>query len=197
MLASLFTSSAVARNFVRRPPSLAASSVHGRSTRSFSLCPPHLRSVVAHRTFARKGNAATSCCSSSIHRSIHSNSGKETPRSTLLFASVKLTWCNPRSISVLYHGGIKRPAPGTGYVLKSIILWQRRHSSLIDCRIKIHFKDSKGNDLKTIEANEGDDILSIAHEHDIDLEGTLRLTSPGQKWISDPDFLGHYSLRCL
>jgi len=25
--------------------------------------------------------------------------------------------------------------------------------------------------IKTIEANEGDDILSIAHEHDIDLEG--------------------------
>ncbi|RDX45580.1 ferredoxin, partial [Lentinus brumalis] len=49
------------------------------------------------------------------------------------------------------HGDITRPAPGTG--------------------IKVHFKDSKGNLLKTVEANEGDDILSIAHEHDIDLEG--------------------------
>jgi hypothetical protein len=39
-------------------------------------------------------------------------------------------------------------------------------------RIKIHFKDSKGSLVKTIEANEGDDLLSIAHEHDIDLEGT-------------------------
>ena len=38
-------------------------------------------------------------------------------------------------------------------------------------RIKVHFKDSKGNLLKTVEANEGDDILSIAHEYDIDLEG--------------------------
>ncbi|KAF7336681.1 Ferredoxin [Mycena venus] len=37
--------------------------------------------------------------------------------------------------------------------------------------IKIHFKDAKGALLKTIEANEGDDLLSIAHEHDIDLEG--------------------------
>lgn len=46
---------------------------------------------------------------------------------------------------------------------------------MIDCSIKIHFKDSKGNDLKTIEANEGDDILSIAHEHDIDLEGVFLL----------------------
>ena len=42
-------------------------------------------------------------------------------------------------------------------------------------RIKVHFKDSKGNHLKTIEANEGDDLLSIAHEHDIDLEGAPRV----------------------
>ncbi|EPQ29597.1 uncharacterized protein PFL1_02816 [Pseudozyma flocculosa PF-1] len=49
------------------------------------------------------------------------------------------------------HGGIERPAPGTG--------------------IKLTFRDSKGNDIKTVEANEGDDILSIAHEYDVDLEG--------------------------
>ncbi|KAI0735593.1 2Fe-2S ferredoxin-type domain-containing protein [Earliella scabrosa] len=52
---------------------------------------------------------------------------------------------------VSQHGGIDRPEPGTG--------------------IKVHFKDSKGQLLKTVEANEGDDILSIAHEYDIDLEG--------------------------
>ncbi len=39
----------------------------------------------------------------------------------------------------------------------------------------MHFKDSKGNLLKTVEANEGDDLLAIAHEHDIDLEGMERL----------------------
>ncbi|KAF5346975.1 hypothetical protein D9758_010138 [Tetrapyrgos nigripes] len=50
-----------------------------------------------------------------------------------------------------YHGGVVRPEAGTG--------------------IKIHFKDSKGNLIKTVEANEGDDILGIAHEYDIDLEG--------------------------
>jgi len=50
-----------------------------------------------------------------------------------------------------WHGDIERPEPGTG--------------------IKLHFKDSKGTLIKTVEANEGDDILSIAHEHDIDLEG--------------------------
>ena len=49
------------------------------------------------------------------------------------------------------HGGITRPAPGTG--------------------VKIHFVDPKGNTLKSVEANEGDDLLSIAHEYDIDLEG--------------------------
>lgn len=37
--------------------------------------------------------------------------------------------------------------------------------------LKVHFKDANGNLLKTVEANEGDDILSIAHEYDIDLEG--------------------------
>lgn len=44
---------------------------------------------------------------------------------------------------------------------------------LLTCigRIKVTFRDSQGNDLKTVEANEGDDILSIAHEYDIDLEG--------------------------
>ncbi|KAF8237545.1 ferredoxin [Tricholoma matsutake] len=49
------------------------------------------------------------------------------------------------------HGGIDRPESGAG--------------------IKVHFKDSKGAPLKTVEANEGDDLLSIAHEYDIDLEG--------------------------
>lgn len=40
-----------------------------------------------------------------------------------------------------------------------------------DSRIKVKFVDSKGNEIKTIEGNEGDDLLSLAHEHDIDLEG--------------------------
>ena len=39
--------------------------------------------------------------------------------------------------------------------------------------ITLHFKDSKGNLIKTVEANEGDDILGIAHEYDIDLEGAI------------------------
>jgi len=55
------------------------------------------------------------------------------------------------SSHALRHGGITRPQPGAG--------------------IKVHFKDSDGNLIKTVEANEGDDILAIAHEYDIDLEG--------------------------
>ncbi|PKI82415.1 hypothetical protein MVES_003651 [Malassezia vespertilionis] len=51
----------------------------------------------------------------------------------------------------LRHEGIDRPKPGTG--------------------IKITFRDANGDNLRTVEANEGDDILSIAHEYDIDLEG--------------------------
>jgi ferredoxin len=39
--------------------------------------------------------------------------------------------------------------------------------------LKLHFRDSKGQLIKTVEANDGDDILSIAHEHDIDLEGAV------------------------
>ncbi|KAG5649837.1 hypothetical protein H0H81_001826 [Sphagnurus paluster] len=49
------------------------------------------------------------------------------------------------------HGHVARPAPGTG--------------------IKVHFNDAKGNLIRTVEGNEGDDLLSIAHEYDIDLEG--------------------------
>ena len=37
--------------------------------------------------------------------------------------------------------------------------------------IKVHFKDAKGTLLKTVEGNEGDSLLDIAHEYDIDLEG--------------------------
>lgn len=38
--------------------------------------------------------------------------------------------------------------------------------------LKITFKDSRGEIIKVVEACEGDDILAIGQEHDIDLEGT-------------------------
>ncbi|KAA1472353.1 ferredoxin [Dentipellis sp. KUC8613] len=55
------------------------------------------------------------------------------------------------SYDALLHESVTRPKAGSG--------------------IKIHFNDAKGQLIKTVEANEGDDILSVAHEHDIDLEG--------------------------
>ena len=46
-------------------------------------------------------------------------------------------------------------------------------------RIKVNFVDSKGNPIKTIEGNEGDDLLSLAHEYDVDLEGASSGHSAG------------------
>jgi ACT domain-containing protein len=43
--------------------------------------------------------------------------------------------------------------------------------------LKLNFRDSKGQLIKTVEASDGDDILSIAHEHDIDLEGPVFIIS--------------------
>ena len=72
----------------------------------------------------------------------------------------------PHLTAAARHGEIVRPAPGTGYVTSLITLL-----TLSDSSIKLTFQDSKGNDIKTIEGNEGDDILSLAHEYDVDLEG--------------------------
>jgi len=52
---------------------------------------------------------------------------------------------------IRHHGPLQRPPPGTG--------------------IKVTFRDSKGSDIKTVEVNEGDNLLDIAHEYDVDLEG--------------------------
>jgi len=52
---------------------------------------------------------------------------------------------------------------GLGTVYTNESIWPHR--------IQVHFKDAKGNLLKTVEANEGDDLLGVAHEYDIDLEG--------------------------
>jgi hypothetical protein len=56
------------------------------------------------------------------------------------------------------------------FILRTLSLSQRAQ---LCYSIKLHFRDSRGELIKTVEANEGDDILSIAHEHDIDLEGAI------------------------
>lgn len=40
-----------------------------------------------------------------------------------------------------------------------------------DRRIKVIFRDAKGTTETVVEGNEGDDLLSLAHEWDVDLEG--------------------------
>jgi ferredoxin len=71
------------------------------------------------------------------------------------------------------HGDITRPEPGTGYApFSECTPFYLRHTQP-SFSLKLHFRDSKGQLIKTVEANEGDDILSIAHEHDIDLEGAI------------------------
>jgi hypothetical protein len=37
----------------------------------------------------------------------------------------------------------------------------------------VTFKDAKGESVTEVEGNEGDDLLSLAHEWDVDLEGEL------------------------
>lgn len=37
--------------------------------------------------------------------------------------------------------------------------------------MKVTFKNSKGEVIKTVEANEGDDIVDLSWEYDLDIEG--------------------------
>ncbi|KNZ63480.1 cytochrome c oxidase subunit XV assembly protein [Puccinia sorghi] len=57
---------------------------------------------------------------------------------------------HPLSSSVAQHGGKGRPAPGTG--------------------IKIFFKNHKGELIKEVEGNEGDDMVDLSWEWDLDIE---------------------------
>ena len=75
-------------------------------------------------------------------------------------------------------------SPATRYI--ETCTWHRVHAVMFPCvisqavlrtdprplgRIKVHFKDSKGNPLKTIEGNEGDSLPDMENSYDIDLEG--------------------------
>lgn len=40
-----------------------------------------------------------------------------------------------------------------------------------DNRIKVTFKNHKGEIIKEVEANEGDDIVDLSWEYDLDIEG--------------------------
>lgn len=62
--------------------------------------------------------------------------------------------------------------------------------------IKVHFLKADASPLKTIECVEGDDLLSLAHEHDVDLEGacegsvacsTCHVILDGESWDKLPE----------
>jgi ferredoxin len=66
--------------------------------------------------------------------------------------------------------------PGQGEHIPTIFVdFQSARSHWVaPCRlssIKITFQDSKGQTVTQVEGNEGDDLLSLAHEWDVDLEG--------------------------
>ncbi|KAH7882882.1 putative YAH1-ferredoxin of the mitochondrial matrix [Phlebopus sp. FC_14] len=102
-------------------------------------------------------------CRRNTRRGLRTSSGKPS-----LSFSFSLHRSLVLFVAVHQHGNIQRPAPGTGYSA-NVTVSGRLTNVLYS--ITLHFKDHKGNLIKTIEASEGDDILSLAHEWDIDLEG--------------------------
>lgn len=121
--------------------------------------------------------------------------------------------------AVVWHGDIERPEPGTGCVNTSLpfvaipgqslscdasffVSSTVRACSFLRsfCSLKITFRESNGDIIRTVEANEGDDILSIAHEYDIDLEGGSLfrcLVSLSLYLLTDPPMFDDRRLRRL
>ncbi|KAF5325562.1 hypothetical protein D9619_009538 [Psilocybe cf. subviscida] len=139
-------------------------------TRSMSLCAQRTSKTTAtcaqtllHARWSQRQNFTSASSKQVFQRSLASSSSgqsvfsvlkRQTSQSTRR-RSVAVAVRSLHASAVRQHLGIDRPEPGTG--------------------IKVHFNDSKGNLIKTVEANDGDDILSIAHEYDIDLEGSSSL----------------------
>ncbi|KAG7562978.1 hypothetical protein FFLO_01536 [Filobasidium floriforme] len=93
----------------------------------------------------------TPSSSTSVVRSFRSNISASSSARSVHFQVQKVAKRAFQTSAVVKHGDIERPAPGTG--------------------IKITFQDSKGQTVTQVEGNEGDDLLSLAHEWDVDLEG--------------------------
>lgn len=64
------------------------------------------------------------------------------------------------------------------HVIRSLLINHHCSVPLPPNSIKITFRESSGKDIRTVECNEGDDLLSVAHEYDIDLEGQFPLICP-------------------
>lgn len=63
---------------------------------------------------------------------------------------------------------------GQGARLWSQYIYAFRLTQRLNISIKVHFKDSNGELVKTIEGSEDDTLLDLAHEYDVDLEGELQ-----------------------
>ena len=122
----------------------SSSSYHSAASAPSPLAP----SAFGHRPFAR---------------TFHTTHGQPPCLSLRLFV---LTSCR-FSRSSLWH----RPSRAWYWVRLPVTPPCSCPCSFARLSIKVHFRDHKGNLIKTVEANEGDDLLSIAHEYDIDLEG--------------------------
>lgn len=145
-----------------RPLSSSAMS-HLQSHHASGSYPDRITPVLSPR---RPVTLSSPVVESLRRRSIHSSAGEH--NRTFCYDRLAEQIACQYANMVTSHG----QSPGLG---KFRFLYIPRSHCSPTSRIKLHFKDSKGHLIKTIEANEGDDILSIAHEHDIDLEGVLSL----------------------
>lgn len=76
------------------------------------------------------------------------------------------------------HEGKGRPEPGTGYT--SLLIgrckaWGADTAWL--SRIKVFFKKHNGELIREVEGNEGDDMVDLSWEWDLDIEGMSPLPS--------------------
>lgn len=107
--------------------------------------------------------------SANAHRQIHSSAGMlQSPGLKTVYTNELASKAARILDSTCCGNWVRRSHVYRGSVICGVN--ERRY------RIKLHFKDSKGNLIKTVEGNEGDDILSLAHEYDIDLEGEFPST---------------------
>lgn len=125
-----------------------------RAAKEVSLSPPMARASSTVSTSGSSSSSHTPTAAAGPSTSSLRLSPTRFPLPRLAAPAFPLHSARARSFSSSAsraHGGIHRPKAGEG--------------------IKVTFRDSKGQDIKTVEANEGDDLLSVAHEYDIDLEG--------------------------
>lgn len=168
---------------------MSAFASSSRSVLASSLIRPVARLVgpkqmIRNRPNVRCLSTQPSCLTAKVrlnsqdhrYRSLHTSSGGV--RGVSRIAEADADSCAARrGDKTRTRDGVSARRPTTGspsyYTasLRSLELSMWRTTSLTCLSIKVHFLKSDSSPLKTIECNEGDDLLSLAHEHDVDLEG--------------------------